>query len=96
MKTLISTSEKYRRNNERRREARGYQARRLDRIEQVIKLRRLGWSTRAIGTELGCSQKTVSNELRPLSTRALRPWTDLVKLHRAVEGSSQFNFKLPL
>ena len=69
MKTLISTSEKYRRNNERRREARGYQARRLDRIEQVIKLRRLGWSTRAIGTELGCSQKTVSNELRhPLAT----------------------------
>ena len=64
MQTLISITEKYRRRNERRSEARGYEARRVARFERMIKLRLLGLSTRAIGAKLGCSQKTVSNELK--------------------------------
>ena len=69
MKTLISTTEKYRRKNERRNEARGYQVRRAERAERIVKLRRAGLSQRAIAAEIGCAQKTVSNELRqPLAT----------------------------
>ena len=64
MKTLISTTEKYRRKNERRNAARGYQVRRSERAERIVKLHRAGLSTRAIAAEIGCAQKTVSNELR--------------------------------
>ena len=64
MKTLISTTEKYRRKNERRNAARGYQARRVESVRRMVELRRRGWSTRAIGTELGCSPMAVVRSLR--------------------------------
>ena len=64
MKTLISTTEKYRRNNDRRREARGYQARRVESVRRMVELRQRGWSTRAIGGELGCSPMAVVRSLR--------------------------------
>ena len=64
MKTLISTKEKYRRNNERRNEARGYQARRLQRSQKIVDLHRAGLSLRQIAAVVGCHHQTVSNELR--------------------------------
>ncbi len=38
--------------------------RRVDRAKKIVKLHRAGLSTRAIAAEIGCAQKTVSNELR--------------------------------
>ena len=64
MKTLISTTEKYRRNNDRRCEARGYQSKRVERAKKIVKLRRLGLSLRQIAVVVGCTHKTVANELR--------------------------------
>ena len=64
MKTLISTTEKYRRKNERRNEARGYQSKRVERAKKIVKLRRLGLSLRQIAVVVGCTHKTVANELR--------------------------------
>ena len=64
MKTLISTTEKYRRNNDRRREARGYQSKRVDRARKIVELRRLGLSTRQIAVVAGCDQSTVVRTLR--------------------------------
>ena len=64
MKTLISTTEKYRRNNDRRREARGYQSKRVERAKKIVELRRLGLSLRQIAVVVGCTHKTVANELR--------------------------------
>ena len=63
MKTLISTTEKYRRKNERRNEARGYQARRVESVRRMVELRRRGWSNRAIARELCCSDMTVARQL---------------------------------
>ena len=64
MKTLISTTEKYRRKNERRNEARGYQSKRVERAKKIVELRRLGLSLRQIAGVVGCTHKTVANELR--------------------------------
>ena len=69
MKTLISRREKDRRWNERRNEARGYQSKRVDRAEKIVKLRRLGLSLRQISVVLGCGKSTVADELKsPLIT----------------------------
>ena len=64
LKTLISTTEKYQRNNERPCEARGLEQRRGERIKRIVELRRRGWSTRAIAGVVGCDHETVFNELR--------------------------------
>ena len=66
MKTLISTSEKYRRRNERRNEARGYEARRLERAKKITALHLTGLSLRQIAALVGCHHQTVSNELKRL------------------------------
>ena len=63
MKTLISTTEKYRRKNERRNEARGYQTKRVDRAKKIVELHRAGLSLRQISVVVGCTHKTVANEL---------------------------------
>ena len=63
MKTLISTTEKYRRNNDRRRDARGYQSKRVESVRRMVELRRRGWSNRAIARELRCSDMTVARQL---------------------------------
>ena len=72
MKTLISTREKYDRKNERRRaprrEARGFEARRVERAKKIVELHRAGLSLRQIAVVLGCHYSTVSRMLRqPLS-----------------------------
>ena len=64
MKTLISTTEKYRRKNERRNAARGYQSKRVDRTRKIVELRRLGMSTRQISVLAVCDQSTVVRTLR--------------------------------
>ena len=71
MKTLISTTEKYRRRNEKDRAARGYQSKRVERAKKIVALHRAGLSQRAIAAEIGCAQKTVSNELRQPLTIAM-------------------------
>ena len=63
MKTLISTTEKYRRRNEKDRAARGYQSKRVERVRRMLELRRRGWSNRAIARELCCSDMTVARQL---------------------------------
>ena len=69
MKTLISTSEKYRRNNDRRREARGYQSKRVERAKKIVELHRAGLSLRQIAVVVGCGKSTVMDELKsPLIT----------------------------
>ena len=60
MKTLISTTEKYRRNNDRRREARGYQSKRVERVTKIVELHRARLSTAP-----DCSGGRV---------RSIRPW----------------------
>ena len=68
MKTLISTTEKYRRRNEKDRAARGYQSKRVERAKKIVELRRLGMSLRQISVLVGCTHTTVATELRqPLS-----------------------------
>ena len=64
MKTLISTTEKYRRNNDRRREARGHQSKRVERATKIVELHRAGLSLRQIVEVVGCHHQTVANELR--------------------------------
>ena len=64
MKTLISTTEKYRRKNERRNAARGYQSKRVERAKKIVELHRAGLSLRQIAVVVGCDHKTVFNELR--------------------------------
>ena len=64
MKTLISTTEKYRRRNEKDREARGFEARRVDRAKKIVELHRAGLSLRQIAGVVGCGLATVSRELR--------------------------------
>ena len=64
MKTLISTTEKYRRRNEKDREARGFAARRVDRAKKIVELYRAGLSLRQIAGVVGCGLATVSRELR--------------------------------
>ena len=64
MRTLISTSEKYRRNKERRSEARGFQVSRLERSKKIVLLHRAGLSLRRIGAIVGCGHVTVANELK--------------------------------
>ena len=64
MKTLISTTEKYRRRNEKDREARGFEARRVDRAKKIVELHRGGLSLRQIAGVVGCGLATVSRELR--------------------------------
>ena len=69
MKTLISTTEKYRRRNEKDREARGFEARRVDRAKKIVELHRAGLSLRQIAVVVGCHYSSVSRVLRqPLST----------------------------
>ena len=69
MKTLISTTEKYRRKNERRNEARGYQSKRVERAKKIVELHRAGMSLRQIAVVVGCHYSSVSRVLRqPLST----------------------------
>ena len=69
MKTLISTTEKYRRNNDRRREARGYQSKRVERATKIVELHRAGLSLRQIAVVVGCGKSTVMDELKsPLLT----------------------------
>ena len=68
MKTLISTTEKYRRNNERRREARGHQSKRVERAKKIVELHRAGLSLRQIAVVVGCHYSNVSRVLRqPMS-----------------------------
>ena len=64
MKTLISTPEKYRRRNELRNKARGFQVSRLERSKKIVLLHRAGLSLRRIGAIVGCHHQTVANELR--------------------------------
>ena len=64
MKTLISTTEKYRRRNEKDRAARGFQARRVETVRRMVELKRRGWSTRAIAAEVGRDQSWVVRSLR--------------------------------
>ena len=64
MKTLISTTEKYRRNNDRRREARGHQSKRVERAKKIVELHRAGLSLRQIAVVVGCHHQTVANEMR--------------------------------
>ena len=69
MKTLISTTEKYRRNNDRRREAQGYQSKRVERATKIVELHRAGLSLRQIAVVVGCGKSTVMDELKsPLLT----------------------------
>ena len=69
MKTLISTTEKYRRKNERRNEARGYQSKRVERAKKIVELHRAGMSLRQIAVVVGCHYSSVSRVLRqPLAT----------------------------
>ena len=69
MKTLISTTEKYRRKNERRNEARGYQSKREERAKKIVELHRAGMSLRQIAVVVGCHYSSVSRVLRqPLAT----------------------------
>ena len=69
MKTLISTTEKYRRRNEKDRAARGHQSKRVERTRKIADLHRLGMSTRQISVLVGCDQSTVVRTLRqPLTT----------------------------
>ena len=63
MRTLISTSEKYRRRNERRNEARGYQSKRVERAKKIVELHRAGLSLRQIAVVVGCGRMTVAREL---------------------------------
>ena len=69
MKTLISTTEKYRRRNEKDRAARGYQSKRVERAKKIVELHRAGLSLRQISVVVGCGKSTVADELRapPLS-----------------------------
>ncbi len=71
MKTLISTPEKYRRRNELRNKARGFQVRRLERAKKIVLLHRAGLSLRRIGAIVGCGRMTVARELE--SQRASVP-----------------------
>ena len=64
MKTLISTTEKYRRNNDRRREARGHQSKRVERAKKIVELHRAGLSLRQIAVVVGCHYSSVSRVLR--------------------------------
>ena len=64
MKTLISTTEKYRRRNEKDRAARGFQVRRVETVRRMVELKRRGWSTRAIAAEVGRDQSWVVRSLR--------------------------------
>ena len=64
MKTLISTTEKYWRNNARRREARGCQSKRVERAKKIVKLHRAGLSLRQISVVVGCGKSTVMDELK--------------------------------
>ena len=64
MKTLISTTEKYRRNNDRRRDARGYQSKRVERVKKIVELHRAGLSLRQIAVVVGCHYSSVSRVLR--------------------------------
>ena len=64
MKTLISTTEKYRRNNDRRRDARGYQSKRVERAKKIVELHRAGLSLRQIAVVVGCHYSSVSRVLR--------------------------------
>ena len=75
MKVLISTREKYRRNNERRIEARGYQSKRVERAEKIVKLRRLGLSLRQISVLAGCTHTTVATELKSPLIKAIESLT---------------------
>ena len=71
MKTLISTTEKYRRNNDRRREARGYQSKRVERAKKIVELHRAGLSLRQIAVVVGCGYVTVANELKSTLVKAI-------------------------
>ena len=62
MKTLISTTEKYRRRNEKDREVRGFEARRVDRAKKIVELHRAGLSLRQIAGVVGCGLATVSRD----------------------------------
>ena len=68
MKTLISKAEKYRRWNDRRRdprrEARGFEARRVERAKKIVELHRAGLSLRQIAVVVGCGKSTVLDELK--------------------------------
>ena len=64
MKTLISTTEKYRRNADRRRAARGYQSKRVDRAKKILGLQRAGLSLRQIAAVIGCGKSTVMGQLK--------------------------------
>ena len=63
MKTLISTTEKYRRRNEKDRAARGYQSKRVERAKKIVELHRAGLSLRQIAAVVGCGRMTVAREL---------------------------------
>ena len=62
LRTIIFA--KYRRRNEKDREAREYQARHLKRSQKIVDLHRAGLSLRQIAAVVGCHHQTVSNELR--------------------------------
>ena len=63
MKTLISTTEKYRRRNEKDRAARGHQSKRVERAKKIVDLHRAGLSLRQIAVVVGCGRMTVAREL---------------------------------
>ena len=62
MKTLISTTEKYRRNNDRRREARGYQSKRVERAKKIVELHLAGLSLRQIAVVVGCDHASCDGQ----------------------------------
>ena len=64
MKTLRSTTEKYRCNADRRRAARGYQSKRVDRAKKISELQRAGLSLRQIAMVIGCGKSTVMGQLK--------------------------------
>ena len=71
MKMLISTTEKYRRRNEKDRAARGYQSKRVERAKKIVELRRSGLSLRQIAVVVGCGHVTVANELKSPLVKAI-------------------------
>ena len=64
MQQRLSKAEKYRRRNEKDRAARGYQSKRVERAKKIVELHRAGLSLRQIAVVVGCTHKTVANELR--------------------------------
>ena len=90
MKTLISTTEKYRRKNERRNEARGYQSKRVDRAKKIVELHRAGLSLRQISVVVGCGLATVSGNCGSRWLSLLDQWVNREVMEWLQDGKTVF------